>query len=203
MSASMQAKLLTVLDTGELRRVGGTRTRKVDTRIVAATNKDLDHEVEEDRFREDLLFRLNVVTLTVPPLRERPEDVELLIEHFLERFHPPGRPSLELAPAAKRLLLQYPWPGNVREVANTVEGLVLLAPRSTIRLEDLPPTIRPGQPLEPVEDGPPVPMTEIERQHIVRTLRYTEGKKAPAARLLGIDVKTLSNKIKAYEIELD
>jgi len=203
MSASMQAKLLTVLDTGELRRVGGTRTRKVDTRIVAATNKDLDEEVQEDRFREDLLFRLNVVTLTVPPLRERPEDVKLLVEHFLERFHPPGRRSLELAPAAMRLLLQHSWPGNVREVANTVEGLALLAPGPVIRAEDLPPGIRPDMPLETQEDEPPPPMTEIERQHILRTLRFTEGKKAPAARLLGIDVKTLNNKIKAYDIELD
>jgi len=203
MSAAMQAKLLTVLDTGELRRVGGTRVRKVDTRIVAATNKDLDQEVQEDRFREDLLFRLNVVTLTVPPLRERPEDLRLLVEHFLDRFHPPGRSPLEIAPDAMRLLLQHAWPGNVREVANTVEGLVLLAPGPVIRADDLPPGIRPAIVREPEEDEPPPPMTEIERQHIQRTLRYTEGKKAPAARLLGIDVKTLNNKIKAYDIELD
>jgi len=202
MSAAMQAKLLTVLDTGELRRVGGTRTHKVDTRIVAATNKELDEEVREDRFREDLLFRLNVVTLTVPPLRERPEDVEVLVDHYLERFHPSNRPPLELSPAAKRLLQQYPWPGNVREVANTIEGLVLLAPGPTIRAEDLPPAIRSEIPEAPEADEPPPPMTEIERQHIVRTLRYTEGKKAPAARILGIDVKTLNNKIKSYGIEV-
>jgi two-component system response regulator HydG len=203
MSAAMQAKLLTVLDTGELRRVGGTRIRKVDTRIVAATNKDLDEEVQEDRFREDLLFRLNVVTLTVPPLRERPEDLKVLVEYFLERFRPSGRPSLEVSPGAMRLLLQHAWPGNVREVANTLEGLVLLAPGPVIREDDLPPAIRPAILREPEEDEPPPPMTEIERQHIHRTLRYTEGKKAPAARLLGIDVKTLNNKIKLYDIELD
>ena len=203
MSAAMQAKLLTVLDTGELRRVGGTRVRKVDTRIVAATNKDLGEEVQEDRFREDLLFRLNVVTLTVPPLRERPDDLRLLVEHFLERFHPSGRPALEIDPGAMRLLLQHAWPGNVREVANTIEGLVLLAPGPVIRADDLPPAIRPAIHREPEEDEPPPPMTEIESQHIRRTLRYTEGKKAPAARLLGIDVKTLNNKIKAYDIELD
>ncbi|HEY4719377.1 MAG TPA: sigma-54 dependent transcriptional regulator, partial [Candidatus Methylomirabilis sp.] len=126
MSPAMQAKLLQVLDTGELRRVGGTRLRQVDTRIFAATNRDLEKEVRGGRFREDLFFRLNVVSLLVPPLRERREDIPRLVEHFLVRYQLPGQPKLTLAPAALALLVGYAWPGNVRELANTVERLVLL-----------------------------------------------------------------------------
>ncbi len=202
MSSAMQAKLLQVLDDGELRRVGGTRSRKVDVRVVAATNKNLAKEVKARRFREDLLFRLNVIHLQVPRLAERRDDIPALIAHFLERFRLPGRPRKRISPEATQLLMAYSWPGNVRELANTVEGLTLLAPGDEIRGEDLPPTLRPVTPLELDSSETPLPMSEIERLHIASTLRYTEGKKAPAARLLGIDVKTLSSKIKNYGIEL-
>ncbi len=202
MSAAMQAKLLQVLDDGELRRVGGTKTRKVDVRVVAASNKDLQREVKARRFREDLLFRLNVIHLKVPRLAERREDIPALIAHFLERFRLPGRPRKRISPGATQLLMAYSWPGNVRELANTVEGLTLLAPGDEIRGDDLPPNLRPAAPLKLGDSESPLPMSEIERLHIIRTLRYTEGKKAPAARLLRIDVKTLSNKIKNYRIQL-
>ncbi len=202
MSPAMQAKLLQVLDDGELRRVGGTKTRKVDVRVVAASNKDLQAEVKAKRFREDLLFRLNVIHLKVPRLAERREDIPALIAHFLDRFRLPGRPRKRISPEATQLLMAYSWPGNVRELANTVEGLTLLAPGDEIRADDLPPNLRPAVPLKLGDSDSPLPMSEIERLHIIRTLRYTEGKKAPAARLLKIDVKTLSNKIKSYDIQL-
>lgn len=202
MSSAMQAKLLQILDDGELRRVGGTKTRKVDVRIVAASNKDLKTEVRERRFREDLLFRLNVIRLTVPRLAERREDIPALIAHFLNRFRLPDGPIKSMSPEATQILNAYSWPGNVRELANTVEGLMLLAPGDVIRAEDLPPNLRPAAPLKLDGTESPLPLSEIERLHIISALRFTEGKKAPAARLLKIDVKTLSNKIKGYDIEL-
>ena len=138
----------------------------------------------------------------MPPLGERRDDIPALIAHFLERFRLPGRPRKRIAPEAIQLLMAYSWPGNVRELANTVEGLILLAPGEEIRAQDLPPTLRPTTPLKLDDSDTPLPMSEIERLHIIRALRFTEGKKAPAARLLKIDVKTLSNKIKSYQIEL-
>ena len=200
MSPAMQAKLLQVLDTGELRRVGGTRLWQVDTRIFAATNRDLEKEVRGGHFREDLFFRLNVVSLLVPPLRERREDIPRLVEHFLVRYQLPGQPKKTLAPAALALLVGYAWPGNVRELANTVERLVLLAPGPVITPEDLPANIRPSAEPPPRQEDTPLPLTEVERLSIMRALKYTQGKKAPAARLLGIDVKTLTHKIRIYNI---
>ncbi len=198
----MQAKLLQVLDAGELRRVGGTRLRTVDVRIVAATNRRLKHEVRDGRFREDLYFRLNVVLLRVPPLRERREDVPALVEHLLERFRPPGQPAKRISSRALQLLQAYHWPGNVRELANMLESSSLLAPGEVITPDDLPQVLRPGTAWESQAIDLPLPLSEVERLHIVRTLEYTAGKKAPAARLLKIDVKTLTNKIKTYGIEL-
>ncbi len=202
MSSAMQAKLLQVLDDGELRRVGGTTTRKVDVRVVAASNKDLPAEVRAKRFREDLLFRLKVIDLKVPRLAERREDIPALIAHFLERFRLPRQSRKRISPEATQVLMAYSWPGNVRELANTVEGLTLLAPGDEIRGEDLPPNLRPAVPLKLGDSETPLPLSEIERLHIISALRFTEGKKAPAARLLKIDVKTLSSKIKNYGIQL-
>ena len=200
MSPAMQAKLLQILDTGELRRVGGTRLKRIDTRIFAATNKELEQEVRAGRFREDLFFRLNVVSLEVPPLRDRREDILRLVEHFLSQFRLPGQQAKALSPDALQLLVGYAWPGNVRELANTIERLVLLAPGAVIRPEDLPPNIRPTAELPPREGDAPLPLAEVERLSIIQALRYTRGKKAPAARILGIDVKTLTHKIRIYNI---
>ncbi len=202
MSPAMQAKLLQVLDTGELRRVGGTRLRRVDTRIFGATNKDLEQEFRAGRFREDLFFRLNVVTLAVPPLRDRKEDIPRLVEHFLDRFRLPGQQPKSLSSEALQFFVGHAWPGNVRELANTIERLVLLVPGTIIEPEDLPPNIRPSVDLPPQEGDVPLPLTEVERLSILRALRYTGGKKAPAARLLGIDVKTLTHKIQRYNIHI-
>lgn len=202
MSPAMQAKLLQVLDTGEMRRVGGTKSRRVDVRVISATNKRMKEEVESGRFREDLLFRLDVIRLAVPPLRERRDDIPILASHFLAGFHPSGQPAKSLSPAALRILQEHDWPGNIRELANTLEGLTLLAPKPVIDSDDLPSTLRTPVRIELEEPEAPLPMSEIERLHVARTLRYTEGKKAPAARLLGIDVKTLNNKIRRYDIEV-
>ncbi len=202
MSPAMQAKLLQVLDTRELRRVGGTRMYRVDVRIVAATNKDLSKEVQAGRFREDLYYRLNVVSLTLPALRERREDIPLLIEHILNRFGGTGYAAKTISPDASQLLAEYPWPGNVRELANAIERLVILAPRPVIAPEDLPPNIRVPIGLSPGQPHGPASLSEMERVHIARVLSETGGKKLRAARLLGIDIKTLNQKIKRYNIPL-
>jgi len=200
MSPAMQAKLLQVLDVGELRRVGGTRTISVNVRILAATNKDLAEEARAGRFRQDLHYRLNVISVSLPPLRQRKEDVPLLIEHFLQQFRLPGRPVKVVSQEAQRLLVDYPWPGNIRELANTLERLVILAPGPIIGPDDLPPNIRAPQQALAGVDARDLPLYEMERRHILRVLERTQGKKAEAARLLGIHLKTLNRKLRQYRI---
>jgi transcriptional regulator with PAS, ATPase and Fis domain len=200
MSPAMQTKLLQVLDTRELRRVGGTRMHRVDVRIISATNTDLAQAVSVGRFREDLYYRLNVVSLTLPALRERREDIPPLIDHFLTRFGGTGSSPKTLSSETLRLLVAYAWPGNVRELANAIERLVILAPGPVVTPVDLPPNIR--APISP-PPGPargPASLSEMERIHIGRVLSETGGKKMQAARLLGIDIKTLNQKIKRYNI---
>jgi len=197
MSPAMQAKLLQVLDTRELRRVGGTRVHRVNVRIIAATNKDLAQEVRTARFREDLYYRLNVVSLTIPPLRERKEDIPGLVEHFVRRFAV-DYASKTASPEALQALVEYTWPGNVRELANTIERLMILAPGEIIGVDDLPPNIRQGGGLP---QGPSS-LAEVERLHLMRILKETGGKKMQAARLLGIDIKTLNKKMRDYHITL-
>jgi DNA-binding NtrC family response regulator len=202
MSPAMQAKLLQVLDSRELRRVGGTRVRRVDVRIIAATNKELSREVGEGRFREDLYYRLNVVGVTLPPLRERREDIPLLIDHFMRRLQESGKPGKAVSSKALQLLCDYAWPGNVRELANAVERLLILAPGAVIGPEDLPPNIRSAGREMRGNVGGSLSLSEMERLHIARVLSETKGKKMQTARLLGIDLKTLNKKIKDYRIPL-
>jgi two-component system response regulator HydG len=197
MSAAMQAKLLQIMDSRELRRVGGIRVHRVDVRVIAATNKDLAQEVRSARFREDLYYRLNVVSLTVPALRERKEDITLLIEHFLTHLGT-RHTRKTLSPSALQLLVDYAWPGNVRELANTVERLLILTQGEVVGPDDLPANIRhPGGPSRGANS-----LAEMERLHVMRVLAETGGKKMQAARLLGIDLKTLNQKIKRYNIVL-
>ena len=200
MSPAMQAKLLQVLDAGDLRRVGSTRTIRVNVRILAATNKDLAQEVRAGRFRQDLYYRLNVINVSVPPLRQRKEDVPLLIEHFLHQFRLPGQQAKLVSEEASAFLVDYPWPGNVRELANTIERLVILSPGPVIGPVDLPPDVREPQQALAEVDAPDLPLSEMERRHIVKVLERTQGKKAEAARLLGIHLKTLNRKLKQYRI---
>ena len=202
LTSAMQAKLLQVLDSGALRRVGGTRLHRVDSRVLAATNKSLKQEVRDGRFRQDLFFRLNVVHIEVPPLRERREDIPGLVSEFLKRYRMVGEPPKQISRRALSLIMEYHWPGNVRELANTIESVCLLSSGDTILPDDLPNPLQPAMSFESRSIDIPLPLTEMERLHIVRALDYTAGKKAPAARLLGIDVKTLSNKIKSYRIEI-
>jgi DNA-binding NtrC family response regulator len=203
MSTALQMKLLRVLQEREFERVGDNQTVKVDVRVIAATNSDLAKMVGEGRFREDLYYRLNVVDVTLPPLRERPDDVPLLVKHFLEKFAP-GAPIV-VSQAAMRALMAYTWPGNVRQVENAIERAVALgAGRHEIDVTDLPPEVveAPQPPSMPTFDFPeegldmPRHLAEIELRLIQRSLERTGGNRNKAAELLGIKRTTLVEKLK-------
>ncbi|MBI3108152.1 MAG: sigma 54-interacting transcriptional regulator [Candidatus Rokubacteria bacterium] len=192
-----QAKLLNVLQAGEFERLGGTRTLKVDVRIVAATNQELAALVRERRFREDLYYRLNVVTVTVPPLRERAEDIPLLAQHFLRVFAARNGKTLEgFTEAALEQLRACPWPGNVRELEHVVERAVVLCRGRLIDLGDLPQTVSHVDPLARVVPIPiGMPLAEVEQRLIEETLRHTKSNKELAAKLLGIASRTIYRKL--------
>jgi two-component system response regulator HydG len=207
-SSTMQAKLLRVLQEKEIQRVGGEEVLPVDARVVAATNRDLEAEVAGGRFREDLFYRLNVMRLTVPPLRDRLEDIPLLAQHFLEQFASRNRKTVKgFTPLAMDMLLKHDWPGNVRELENTVERAVILLTGDHITEKQLPlPIVQQyseshGQvtPVPPASDGSRS-LEDIEREAIIATLEATGQNKSEAARRLGISRKTLHNKIKGYEL---
>jgi NtrC-family two-component system response regulator AlgB len=194
-SPTLQSKLLRFLQEKVFERVGETRTRTADVRIVAATNRDLDAEVKGGRFREDLLYRLNVVEVTVPPLRERPEDILPLARRFLAFFgHMARQPVAELAPAAERALAAYPWPGNVRELRNVVERATILSPARVLDLEALPERLREQVSAVPVLGGD-FTLEEIEQEHLLRVLARAPSLEE-VARVLGIDASTLWRKRK-------
>jgi len=198
MPLSAQVKLLRVLQEGEIERLGGTQTIKVDVRVVAATNKDLQREVAEGRFREDLFYRLNVVAVRIPSLASRREDIPLLADFFLRRYaHKNGKTVRGFSQEALEILENYAWPGNVRELEHAVERAVVLCRSDVIERHDLP---------ESVVSGPlgaaghitiPIgtPMEEVERRMIHETLRHTKGDKTMAARLLGIAARTIYRKL--------
>lgn len=222
MSMDLQAKLLRIIEQKEFMRVGGSDIIKVKTRIVASTNRNLDDLVREGRFREDLLFRLKVVYLTIPPLRERREDIPLLINHFLKRFSEEhGKDGLEISSEAIRVLSRYDWPGNVRELKNVMESLVIFAQNSTISLSELPEEfagngnnhspngseLKESVPLN-AEDSLLLkigtPMADVERELILKSLEQCDGNRTVAARILGIGLRTLQRKLKEYgEAETD
>ena len=202
MSPALQAKLLRFLQDHTFQRVGGSKDIDVDVRVLAATNKDLEKEIEQGSFRDDLYFRLNVVTITMPPLRERSEDIPLLVNHFLQRFAAPGAKPKKMSPKAIRLAMGADWPGNVRELENAVQRAVILSRGETIFPEHLPAKIQAA-----VDDSDGASpggrtMREVERDTIVKTLRETDGNRTHAARILGISRRTLQNKIKEYGIDL-
>ena len=197
MSAQVQVKLLRVLQGGEFERVGGTQTLKVDTRIVAATNKDLKTEVESGRFREDLYYRLNVISLQLPPLRDRREDIPLLAQHFIASYaEKNGKRLTGLTRDALSALMGWRWPGNVRELENAIERAVVLCRGDAIALEDLPPHIRESEP-DPRQIVIPIgtPLEEVEKRLIQETLTATRGDKRLAAQLLGIATRTIYRKL--------
>ncbi len=207
MAPQLQAKLLRVLETRTFRRVGGAVDITVDVRVVAATHRDLTKLVAEGRFREDLYFRLNVVPVVVPPLRERTKDIAPLAEHFVARFcRELGRPTARLHPGALERLEAYRWPGNVRELRNIIERVVLLEADDEIRAEHLPSELSavglapPGTPSEPFPSGVVRPLAEIEKLAIEHALRVCDGNKTRAATMLGIARQTLRTKLKEYAI---
>src|SRR5258708_9309911 len=204
----LQVKLLRVLEERQVMRVGGIELIDVDFRLIAGTNRDLEKEVVEGRFREDLYYRLKVVTLRIPPLRERPGDIPPLLDHFLNQFcQEHGKPPKALAPETLELLSRFPWPGNVRELRNVIESVVVFHQDGEVTLNDLPPEIRDSSTLStsgtPVQSvvGEPRTMADIERQAILETLGRTAGHRARAADILGIGLRTLQRKLKEYKDE--
>jgi len=204
MSLSMQVKLLRALQEMEFFRVGGEELLKVDVRVIAATNKDLLQEIEAGRFREDLYYRLNVVTLAVPSMADRKEDIPLLARHFMERFSRKNRKDVKgFSPHAMDQMLRYGWPGNVRELMNAVERAVVMSRSEYIQPEDLPLEVQNLQQEKGVDSSlqipaEGVPLERIEKETILKTLASTSGNKSEAARRLGITRKTLRKKLKNY-----
>ncbi|OGG51647.1 MAG: hypothetical protein A3F84_01160 [Candidatus Handelsmanbacteria bacterium RIFCSPLOWO2_12_FULL_64_10] len=196
--ASVQAKLLRALDRGEFERVGGRETLHAQARIVAATNRDLEEMVREGGFRADLYYRLSVVTISLPALRERPEDIPPLVRHLLRRVAPRvGRRAEGVSRSALLRLVEYPWPGNVRELENVLTRAVIRAGGGVVGDDDLPPLVAPeGRPGE--EDLRPRTLAEVERIHIERMLRVAQGNRGRACDLLGITRPTLRRKMREY-----
>ncbi len=202
MSPSIQVKLLRVLQDREFERVGGTRTIKVDVRVIAATNRNLPKAIQEGGFREDLFYRLNVVPITVPPLRERKEDISLLVDHILEKLAAKiQRRALKISPEAVGLLMDHNWPGNVRELENALEFALARTDEDIISLQSLPPWI---ERRDERADRLPKPLgkivEEMEREEIVRKLVLCQGKVGAAANALGLGRTTLWRKMKRHQI---
>jgi DNA-binding NtrC family response regulator len=197
MPLALQAKLLRFLDSGEFRRVGGNKTLKVDVRVIAATNKDLTGMIKTKNFREDLYYRLNVITIAIPPLRERKEDIPALARFFVSTYAKKlSKPAPDLTPAALRVLETYHWPGNVRELENVLERAVILC-EDRITPQEL--SISRGGPGR--EESPqPLSLEDMEKEYILRVLQETGGNQSKASQLLGIDRKTLYLKLKKYGI---
>lgn len=200
MSLAMQVKLLRVLQEREITRVGGEEVIAVDVRVIAATNKDLDKEAAEGRFRQDLYWRLNVVSIEMPPLAERREDIPLLAHHFLFVFSEKNQKKIKgYSPQAMDLMMKYEWPGNIRELMNVVERAVVLSRGEYLDIDDFSIQVR-GESLPTTDAGGSVSLEEVERNTILKTLERAGGNKSEAARLLGITRKTLRDKLKKYGI---
>jgi two-component system response regulator AtoC len=199
MSANIQVHLLRVLEEKEFTRVGGNELIKVDVRVISATNKDMKKAVASGQFREDLYYRLNVVTIELPPLRERKEDVPLLAQHFLKKFAVENQKEITgFSPEASDFLLKYDWPGTVRELENAIERAVILVKNSYIDAADMP-----QENLQLVQSAPVgKSLEEVEKEHILNILKESGGNYSKAARILGISRITLYNKAKAYGLDV-
>jgi DNA-binding NtrC family response regulator len=207
---ALQVKLLRVMQDQEVRRVGGTTSLKVDVRIIAATNRDLEQFVKEGKFRDDLYYRLNVVRITLPTLAERREDIPMLAHHFLQKYAGGSARAVRgFLPDTMALLKQYRWPGNVRELENAIERAVSLSHGPLLTPDDLPAALR--QPESPVGDKAEVSdqreevcltLEEVEKRHLIRVLKETKGNKVKAAKILGIDRRTLYRMAERFGLEL-
>jgi DNA-binding NtrC family response regulator len=201
MPVDLQAKLLRALQEREVKPVGSTERRHINIRIIAATNRDLETAIRSGAFRQDLYFRLNVVQIKLPPLRERKSDIQLLVISFLEKFSDPHGPTRTISDDAMRRLIAYDWPGNVRELENAIERAVAMGSGPIVHVGDLPSNLHyPSSERVPDKDEL-LPMEELERRAILRTLRETGGDKLAAARMLGIGKTTLYRKLKQYQME--
>ena len=196
---SIQVKLLRFLQESEFERVGGTKTIRVDVRIISATNKDLDELVRESKFRDDLFYRLKVVTIEVPPLRDRKDDVKLIVDHHLNRFSEIHNKNVKtISPAAMKIIKAYHWPGNIRELMNCIESAVVMALGDAIDVDCLPPFLtiqQTGKHTDPSRTN----LFDIEKKAIFDALNKTSGNKAEAARCLGIGLRTLYRKLDQYK----
>jgi two-component system NtrC family response regulator/two-component system response regulator HydG len=200
-SPTVQVKLLRALQTREFERVGGTQTIKVDVRVVAATNRDLAAQAKTGQFREDLFYRLNVVAVTLPPLRNRKGDIPALASHFIDKYAKNYGKTIDgLAPGTLNALLSHDWPGNVRELENAIERAVVLCKESQLTADDLPATLQGPRPTGREVGGliPGATMDEIEREAILRTLEIVDGSTSRAAELLGISVRKIQYRLKEY-----
>ncbi|MBN1419658.1 MAG: sigma-54-dependent Fis family transcriptional regulator, partial [Planctomycetes bacterium] len=204
----IQPKLLRTLENRVITRVGSTHEIPVDVRIVAATNRSLERAVSDGAFREDLYYRLAVLKIDLPPLRERKGDIPILVAAFIRQIAAEhNRNVRDLTPDALAALEAYPWPGNVRELRNVIESVIVLSMKEVIGLEDLPPHIRQGRPLPlvPAPEMPPVPvanrsLADVEKETILRTLEACGGNRTKAAQILGIGVRTIQRKLAEYGI---
>ncbi len=202
-SLNIQAKLLRAIQEREITRIGSNQPFKVDVRIIAATNEDLTECVKTGKFREDLFYRLSVVPLHIPPLRDRREDIPLLLEHFIAKYNLKARKSIrQISPAAKKALMDYEWPGNIRELENTIERAIVLTEKDHIELDDL---IYHGigssiSFLQPT-GGNYKTLEEMEQEYIKVVLQSQHGNRSQTAKILGIDRKTLLSKIKKFNLE--
>ncbi|MCF7943342.1 MAG: sigma-54 dependent transcriptional regulator [Spirochaetia bacterium] len=201
-NAQVQIKILRVLQEKKFERVGGEKTLQIDTRVISATNRDLQAEIQKGNFREDLYYRLNVVNIEVPPLRERKEDIPVLSAAFLKEFNDENGKSLEGFSTKARLVLNnYSWPGNIRELRNCIESAVVLSKGSVIEVDDLPVQVVSGAKDDQVSIQLGASMEIAEREFIIATLNFCKGNKTKAAEVLGIGRKTLHRKIQEYQIE--
>jgi DNA-binding NtrC family response regulator len=203
MPGAMQAKLLRVLENGEVVRLGSNDPIKVDVRLISATNQALPEMVAEKHFREDLYFRIKGITITIPPLRERRQDIPLLLHYFLKQScERHGKVLSELEPEAQQVLMSYSWPGNVRELRNAIERMVVLSSGTTIRMDALPPEIRPasGEAVGGMNNLVGISIEQAEKELIRNTLKLVNGNREQAAKILGIGERTLYRKIKEYDL---
>ena len=200
MPVDLQAKLLRALQEREVKPVGSTERRRIDVRVIAATNRDLDSAIKNGSFRQDLYFRLNVVQLKLPALRERKSDIPLLVTSFLDKFSDPQQPPRTISEDAMRQLIGYDWPGNVRELENAIERAVALGSGPIVHVADLPSSLQYPASERVPEKNELLPLEELERRAILRTLRETSGDKLAAARILGIGKTTLYRKLKQYHL---
>lgn len=199
---NVQIKLLRVIQEKKFERVGGEKTITVDVRIIAATNRDLKAEVEKGNFREDLFYRLNVVHIDVPPLKNRKEDIPLLVYSFIKEFSEEnGKPPLELDRKARSALYNYDWPGNIRELKNCIESAVVMSSGNTIQFSDLPPAVTRVDDEKHFCFPLGVKLADVEKELITQTLAWQGGNKTKTADVLGIGRKTLHRKIEEYKIE--